>query len=27
MIGFFIVESPKGKQFQRYVDYLAYHSG
>ncbi|MDR2419479.1 MAG: PilZ domain-containing protein [Treponema sp.] len=25
-IGFFIVESPKGKQFQRYVDYLAYHS-
>ncbi|MDR0636332.1 MAG: PilZ domain-containing protein [Treponema sp.] len=26
IIGFFIVESPKGKQFQRYVDYLAYHS-
>ncbi|MDR1400092.1 MAG: PilZ domain-containing protein [Treponema sp.] len=26
IIGFFIVEFPKGKQFQRYVDYLAYHS-
>ena len=26
-IGFSIVESPKGKQFQRYVDYLSlYHS-
>ncbi|MDR1325656.1 MAG: PilZ domain-containing protein [Treponema sp.] len=26
IIGFFIVEFPKSKQFQRYVDYLAYHS-
>ena len=25
-IGFNIVSSPKGKLFQRYVDYLAYHS-
>jgi hypothetical protein len=25
-IGFSIVASPKGKQFQRYVDYLAYRS-
>jgi hypothetical protein len=25
-LGFFIVESPKGKQFQRYVDYLSYYS-
>jgi hypothetical protein len=25
-IGFRIVESPKGRQFQRYVDYLAYRS-
>jgi hypothetical protein len=24
--GFSIVESPKGKFFQRYVDYLSYHS-
>ena len=24
--GFSIVESPKGKAFQRYVDYLAYRS-
>jgi len=24
--GFFIVESPKGKLFQRYVDYLAWRS-
>jgi hypothetical protein len=26
IIGFFIAESPKNKHFQRYVDYLAYHS-
>jgi hypothetical protein len=25
-IGFFIWESPKGESFQRYVDYLAWHS-
>jgi hypothetical protein len=25
-LGFLIVESPRGKAFQRYVDYLAYHS-
>jgi hypothetical protein len=25
-LGFFIEESPKGKQFQRYVDYLSYYS-
>jgi hypothetical protein len=25
-IGFFIVASPKGRQFQRYVDYLSYRS-
>lgn len=25
-IGFLILESPKGKQFQRYVDYLAYRA-
>jgi hypothetical protein len=25
-IGFLITASPKGKQFQRYVDYLAYRS-
>jgi hypothetical protein len=25
-IGFIITASPKGKQFQRYVDYLAYRS-
>jgi hypothetical protein len=25
-IGFMIIESPKGKQFQRYVDYLAWQS-
>lgn len=24
--GFFIIESPKGKLFQRYVDYLAWRS-
>jgi len=24
-LGFAIVASPKGKKFQRYVDYLAYH--
>ena len=23
-VGFIIIASPKGKQFQRYVDYLAY---
>ena len=23
-IGFFIIASPKGRQFQRYVDYLTY---
>ncbi|MDR0568626.1 MAG: PilZ domain-containing protein [Spirochaetaceae bacterium] len=25
-IGFMILESPKGKQFQRYVDYLSYRA-
>jgi hypothetical protein len=25
-IGFMIIESPKGKQFQRYVDYLTWQS-
>ncbi|MDR0525925.1 MAG: PilZ domain-containing protein [Spirochaetaceae bacterium] len=25
-IGFLILESPKGKHFQRYVDYLAYRA-
>jgi len=25
-VGFFILASPKGKQFQHYVDYLAYRS-
>ena len=25
-VGFQIVASPKGKRFQRYVDYLVYHS-
>ena len=25
-IGFFIIESPKGKQFQHYVDYLSWRS-
>jgi hypothetical protein len=25
-MGFLILESPKGKFFQRYVDYLVYHS-
>ena len=25
-VGFFIVASPKGRQFQNYVDYLAYRS-
>ena len=25
-IGFFILASPKGRQFQRYVDYLSYRS-
>ena len=25
-IGFFILASPKGRQFQHYVDYLAYRS-
>ncbi|MDR2486028.1 MAG: PilZ domain-containing protein [Treponema sp.] len=25
-MGFMIVESPKGKQFQRYVDYLAWRA-
>ena len=25
-IGFSIIESPKGRQFQRYVDYLAYRN-
>ena len=25
-IGFFVTASPKGKHFQRYVDYLAYRS-
>ena len=26
VLGFFIVASPKGKQFQHYVDYLSYRS-
>ena len=25
-VGFIVVASPKGRQFQRYVDYLAYRS-
>ena len=25
-VGFFIIESPKGKQFQHYVDYLTWRS-
>jgi hypothetical protein len=25
-LGFLVVASPKGKSFQRYVDYLEYHS-
>ena len=25
-MGFMIIESPKGKQFQRYVDYLAWRA-
>ena len=25
-IGFFVTASPRGKQFQRYVDYLAYRN-
>lgn len=25
-VGFYIVESPKGKGFQRYVDYLAWRN-
>ncbi|MDR2729794.1 MAG: PilZ domain-containing protein [Treponema sp.] len=26
-LGFLVVASPRGKGFQRYVDYLEYHSG
>jgi hypothetical protein len=25
-IGFMVIESPKGKQFERYVDYLAWQA-
>jgi hypothetical protein len=25
-VGFLVIASPKGKRFQRYVDYLTYHS-